>query len=87
MKRYFLGVDISKDILTVYDGKDLREFKNERGLKEFKKFLKHKFKELKKVILIFEPIGAYSAFLKEFCWLNRTEQLFSTPGKFPTFLK
>jgi transposase len=87
MKRYFLGVDISKDILTVYDGKELRKFKNKRGLKEFKKFLKHKFKELKRVILIFEPTGAYSAFLREFCWLNRIKAVILNPRKVPYLLE
>jgi hypothetical protein len=33
MKRYFLGIDISKNILTVYDGKDLCKFKNKEDLK------------------------------------------------------
>jgi len=87
MKRYFLGVDISKDILTVYDGKELRKFKNKRGLKEFKKFLKRKFKELKRVILIFEPTGAYFSFLREFYWLNRIKAVILNPRKVPYLLE
>ena len=67
MKNYtFLGVDISKNSISVYDGKKSYKVPNERYLTQFKgRVLKNFNKE--EVVLIYEPTGMYSAFFEEFC--------------------
>jgi len=39
---YYIGIDVSKKDLSVFNGKDLK-FINQEGLKSFKKYLKKKY--------------------------------------------
>ena len=52
---YYIGIDVSKEDLSVFNGEDLN-FINKKGLKSFKKYLKKKY-NLSEIALIFEPIG------------------------------
>lgn len=82
----FLGIDISKNSISVYDGKKLYKVSNERYLKEFKeKVLKDFSKE--KVVLIYEPTGPYSAFFEEFCATNGLKVVSLNPRKVPRLLE
>jgi transposase len=63
MKNY-IGIDISKSSIDVYDGKKSYKFENnEHGFKEII-FL---VVDLKETVFIFEPTGIYSYALTEFC--------------------
>jgi len=63
MKQY-IGIDISKATLDVYDGKKSYKFENsETGFKEIVSLAK----DIKNTILIFEPTGVYSYAITEFC--------------------
>jgi len=62
---YYIGIDVSKKDLSVFDGKDLK-FINQEGLTSFKKYLKKKV-NFSDLVIIFEPTGIYSQYLKEFC--------------------
>ncbi len=75
----FLGVDISKDSITVYDGKKLYTFPSERYLEKFKERI---FKRLnkEKTVIIYEPTGPYSSFLEEFAAIEKIN------GDIPSFL-
>jgi len=52
---YYIGIDVSKEDLSVFNGEDLN-FINKKGLKSFKKYLKKKY-NLSEIALIFEPTG------------------------------
>lgn len=54
---------------AVFDGKKDLIFINQEGLKSFKKYLKKKV-NFSDLVLIFEPTGVYSQYLKEFCAEN-----------------
>jgi transposase len=65
---HYMGIDISKDSLQVFDGTKDRTFPNQPGLATFFSFLERKrhqgFQEL---ALIFEPTGPYSWELVSLC--------------------
>ena len=63
MKNY-IGIDISKSTIDVYDGKKSYKFKNnEEGFKKVVSLSKN----IKETVFIFEPTGVYSYPLIEFC--------------------
>jgi transposase len=65
---YFIGIDISKQTLDVYDGEKSYEVPNEPGLKELKTRLRIDFlKSWKQVYCIYEPTGPYAKVLRNFC--------------------
>ena len=66
MKNY-IGIDISKSTIDVYDGKKSYKFENnELGFKSIVSLVE----EIKETIFIFEPTGIYSYDLTEFCDKN-----------------
>ena len=82
----FLGVDISKNSITVYDGKKLYTFPNERYLEKFKeRIFKHLNKD--KIVIIYEPTGPYSSFLEEFAAIERIKVVAINPRKTPYLLE
>jgi len=66
MKNY-IGIDISKSTIDVYDGKKSYKFENnEHGFKKVVSLAE----EIKDTIFIFEPTGIYSYAITEFCDKN-----------------
>ena len=63
---YYIGIDVSKKALSVYDGKSSLEFANQEGLRPFYRYLKKHFKSFENLGLIFEATGIYSDHLREF---------------------
>ncbi len=62
--RDYIGIDISKSTLDVYNGKKSYKFENnENGFKEILALVE----DIKNVIFIFEPTGVYSYAITEFC--------------------
>jgi len=62
--RNYIGIDISKATLDVYDGKKSYKFENnETGFKEIVALAE----DINNTILIFEPTGVYSYALTDFC--------------------
>jgi len=82
---YYIGIDVSKKDLAVFNGKDLK-FANKEGLKSFKKYLKKKY-HLSEIVIIFEPTGIYSFYLKEFCAENRIKAYIVNPKKSHNFAR
>jgi transposase len=82
---YYIGIDVSKKDLSVFDGKDLK-FINKEGLTSFKKYLKKKY-QLSEVAIIFEPTGVYSLYLKEFCAENSIKVYIVNPKKSHNFTR
>ena len=66
MKNY-IGIDISKSSIDVYDGKKSYKFKNDEG--GFRKVVLLS-ENIKETVFIFEPTGIYSYSLTEFCDKN-----------------
>ncbi len=83
---YYIGIDVSKKDLSVFDGKKDLKFINREGLKSFKKYLKKKY-NLSEVAIIFEPTGVYSLYLKEFCAENSIKACIVNPKKSHNFTR
>ena len=83
----YIGIDVSKQVLSVFNGKKESRFKNERWLKGLKSYLEKKFKSFDQVVIIFESTGSYSNYLKEFCWVNRIKACIVNPKKSANFAK
>ena len=83
---YYIGIDVSKKDLAVFDGKKDLKFVNKEGLKSFKKYLKKKY-NLSEIAIIFEPTGVYSLYLKEFCAENSIKAYIVNPKKSHNFTR
>lgn len=83
---YYIGIDVSKKDLSVFDGKKDLKFINKEGLKSFKKYLKKKV-DFSDLVLIFEPTGVYSLYLKEFCAENNIKAYIVNPKKSHNFTR
>ena len=81
----YIGIDVAKEALRVYDGK--REFscRNSRGCADLKDHLRQK--DLKDLILIFEATGPYSRYLREFCAHHSLRVWIVNPIKSASFTK
>lgn len=82
---YYIGIDVSKKDLSVFNGKDLK-FANKEGLKSFKKYLKKKY-YLSELVIIFEPSGIYSPCLKEFWAENSIKAYMVNPKQSHNFAR
>ncbi|MBA7518405.1 IS110 family transposase ISPye59 [subsurface metagenome] len=83
---YYIGIDVSKKDLAVFDGKKDLKFINKEGLTSFKKYLKKKH-NLQEIAIIFEPTGVYSLYLKEFCAENSIKAYIVNPKKSHNFTR
>ncbi|GAG67004.1 unnamed protein product [marine sediment metagenome] len=83
---YYIGIDVSKKDLSVFDGKKDLKFINKEGLKSFKKYLKKKV-NFSDLVIIFEPTGVYSLYLKEFCAKNSIKAYIVNPKKSHNFTR
>jgi transposase len=70
---------------AVFNGKDLN-FINQEGLTSFKKYLKKKY-PLSEIVIIFEPTGIYSQYLKEFCAENSIKAYIVNPKRSHNFAR
>ncbi|MCX5971313.1 MAG: transposase [Coprothermobacterota bacterium] len=65
---HYIGIDVSRDSLQVFDGIQDRSFPNQPGLVSFVSFLERKHPHgFQEVALIFEPTGPYSWELVNLC--------------------
>jgi hypothetical protein len=67
---HYIGIDVSSKVISVFDGEKEVIFKNEKGLETLKSYLQKRFKTFDDVVIIFEPTGIYSNYLKQFCVVN-----------------
>ena len=58
-----IGVDVSKQELVTFDGREERVFPNTHGLIEFGRFLKR----AEGAVVVFEPTSTYSRRLEALC--------------------
>ena len=81
----YIGIDVAKEALSVYDGK--REFscRNTRGCADLKDHLRQK--DLKNLVVIFEATGPYSRYVREFCARHSVRVWIVNPTKSASFTK
>jgi transposase len=84
---YYIGIDVSKKVLSVYDGKTSLEFENKEGLKPFYRYLKKHYKHFDNLVFIFEATGIYSDSLREFCSLHQIKAYILNPKQSHHFAK
>lgn len=85
--RHYIGIDVSKEELFVFDGETEVKLGNKRGLKALYAYITKRFSDLHTVIIIFESTGPYSAYLKEFCTLHGIKASIVNPKKSANFTK
>jgi len=84
----YIGIDVSKQSLKMFDGAKDYEVPNERGLKAFKKLLKKNYsKEWNEAELIYESTGPYSNYLREFASINKLKVYEMNSKKSANFAK
>lgn len=80
----YIGIDISKATLDVYDGKKSYKFdNNETGFKEIVALVE----DIKNTILIFEPTGVYSYSITDFCSENSIKVVMVGPKESRDFAR
>jgi transposase len=85
---HYIGIDVSKQTLKMFDGSKDYEVPNERGTKTLKKLIKRNYgKEWRKARLIYEPTGPYSNYLREFAYENELKVYEVNPKKSANFAK
>jgi len=63
----YIGIDVSKKVLNIFDGKKDFIFDNKENLSSFKKYLKKRYPDFSSLVILFEATGIYSYHLKAFC--------------------
>jgi len=64
---HYIGIDVSKKVLNVFDGKKDSIFDNKENLSSLKKYLKKRYPDFSSLVILFEATGIYSFHLKAFC--------------------
>ena len=64
---YYIGIDVSKKVLNIFDGQKDLIFDNKENLSSFKKYLKKRYSDFSCLVILFEATGIYSYHLKAFC--------------------
>jgi len=77
-----MGVDVSKEELSVYDGERHYKVSNKRGLEELEERIREaNGGDYERVIISFEPTGGYSYNLLRFCSEKRIKVMIVNPYK------
>ena len=64
---HYIGIDLSKKVLNIFDGKGDLIFDNKENLCSLKKYLKKRYPDFSSLVILFEATGIYSYHLKAFC--------------------
>jgi transposase len=64
---HYIGIDVSKKVLNVFDGKKDLTFENKENLSSLKKYFKKRYPDFSSLVILFEATGIYSYHLKVFC--------------------
>ena len=85
----YIGIDVSKQTLAVWDGTQEEEVPNEKGLKTLKKLLKKRYggEWNQQVRFIYEPTGPYSNYLRAFAAEHEVRVYEVNPKKSANFAK
>src|SRR5450756_2337641 len=84
----YIGIDVSKQTLAVWDGAQEEEVPNEKGLKTLKKLLKKRYStNWNKGGFIYEPTGPYSNYLRAFAAEHEVRVVEVNPKRSANFAK
>ena len=85
----YIGIDVSKQSLELWDGTHEEEVPNEKGLTTLKKLLKKRYGEKwnQEVRFIYEPTGPYSNYLRAFAAEHEVRVYEVNPKKSANFAK
>lgn len=85
----YIGIDVSKQSLELWDGTQEGEVPNEKGLKTLKKLLKKRYggEWNETVRFIYEPTGPYSNYLRAFAAEHEVRVYEVNPKKSANFAK
>lgn len=64
---HYIGIDVSKKVLNLFDGREDLVFENKEGLGSLKKYLKKRYPDFSNLVILFEATGIYSYHLKLLC--------------------
>ena len=84
---YYIAVDVSKKVLSVYNGKKDMTFLNTEGLSSLKKYLKKHYQDFNQLIFLLEATGSYSDYLIEMCAEYRIKAVIINPKTSHHFAK
>ena len=83
----YIGIDVSKKVLNIFDGKKDFIFDNKENLSSFKKYLKKRYPDLSSLMILFEATGIYSYPLKAFCAAHHIKAYIINPQTSYSFAK
>jgi transposase len=84
---YYIGIDVSKKVLNIFDGKKDFIFDNKENLSSFKKYLKKRYPDFSSLVILFEATGIYSYHLKVFCATHMIKAYIINPQASHNFAK
>jgi len=84
---YYIGIDVSKKVLNIFDGEKDLIFDNKENLCSLKKYLKKRYPDLSSLVILFEATGIYSYYLKAFCADNHIKACIINPQASHNFAK
>lgn len=84
---YYIAFDVSKKVLSVYDGEKDMTFSNTEGLSSLKKYLKKHYRDFNQLIFLLEATGSYSDYLIELCARCRIKAVIINPKASHHFAK
>jgi transposase len=84
---HYIGIDVSKKVLNVFDGKKDLIFDNKENLSSLKKHLKKRYPDFSSLVILFEATGIYSYPLKAFCATHMIKAYIINPQTSHSFAK
>jgi transposase len=84
---HYIGIDVSKKVLNVFDGKKDLVFENKENLSSLKKHLKKRYPDFSSLVILFEATGIYSYHLKVFCATHMVKAYIINPQTSHNFAK
>lgn len=83
----YIGIDVSKKVLNIFDGKKDLIFDNKENLCSLKKYLKKRYPDFSSLVILFEATGIYSYHLKAFCATHMLKAYIINPKTSHNFAK
>jgi len=84
---HYIGIDVSKKVLNIFDGKKDLIFDNKENLSSFKKYLKKRSPDFSSLVILFEATGIYSYHLRAFCATHNIKACIINPQASHNFAK
>lgn len=76
---YYIGINVLKKLLNIFDGKKDLIFDNKENLSSLKKYLKKRYPDFSSLVILFDATKIYSYHLKSFCVDNNIKAYVINP--------